>query len=93
VSLQANYALVPQLCDGQISIISLIATALTLVAIAGALISFRAARASLESQWINSSGGLPSEFIAWVGVGSGLLFALVIVDQFAASLILDGCFR
>jgi hypothetical protein len=93
VSLQTNYALVPQLCEGHVEVISIIAAVLTLAAMAGALISLRAARAPVEAQWLDSSGGSPSQFIAWVGVGSGLVFALAILNQFAATLIVNGCFR
>jgi hypothetical protein len=93
VSLQTNYALVPRLCEGRIGLISIFAALLTLVATAGALISLRAARAPVESQWLDSSGGSPPQFIAWVGVGSGLVFALAILNQLAATLIVNGCFR
>jgi hypothetical protein len=93
VSLQTNYALVPLFCGGGVGVISVLAALLTLAAIAGALISLRVARAPVESQWMDSCGGIPLQFIAWLGVGSGLVFALAIFNQFAASLIVNGCFR
>jgi hypothetical protein len=81
------------LCEDQLHVISIVTALLTLAAVGSALISLRATRTPVASQWTNSSGGLPAQFVAWVGVGSGLVFGLVIFNQFAASLIVNGCFR
>jgi hypothetical protein len=64
-----------------------------LLAIAGGALSLYAARMPLESEWLDSSGGLPRRFVAWLGAGAGLLFALAIANQLAATLIVNGCLR
>lgn len=92
INQQTNYALVPAVCDRAL-IVTLISAALTLTALAGGLMSLRVARTPLESEWLNSSGGLPRRFVAWMGAGAGILFALVIANQFAATLIVNGCLR
>lgn len=93
ISLQTNYALVPVVCDGRALVVTAIAAALMLVSLAGGVISLRAARMPVSAEWHDSPGGLPRQFVAWVGVGSGVLFALAILNQLIASLIVDGCFR
>lgn len=93
ISLQTNYALVPLVCDGRVLIIAAIAVGLVLVALLGGVFSLRVARMPLESEWVDASGGLPHRFVAWVGVGAGLVFALAIANQLAAILIIDGCLR
>ena len=93
ISLQTNYALVPLVCDGRLLISTAIAAGLVLVALAGGLLSLRVASMPLESEWLDSTGGLPRRFVAWVGVGAGLVFAIAIANQVAAILIIDGCLR
>lgn len=90
---QTNYALVPLVCDDRVFVSSGIAAALMLISLSGGLISFRAARMPADAEWLESSGGLPRQFVAWIGVGAGLVFALVIANQLIATLIVDGCFR
>ncbi len=92
INQQTNYALVPAICDRAI-IFTAISAALTLVALAGGAISLRVARTPLESEWLDSSGGLPRRFVAWVGAAAGILFALAIGNQLAATLIVNGCLR
>jgi hypothetical protein len=93
ISLQTNYALVPLVCDGRVFIVSAVAAGLALVSLAGGFMSLRAARMPVDSEWLDSSGGLPRQFVAWVGVGAGIVFALAIANQVIASLIVNGCFR
>ena len=93
IGLQANYALVPIVCDGRVIIVSAIAALLVLVALGGGALALRVARMPLETEWLDSAGGLPRRFVAWVGAGLGIVFALAIANQFAASLIVNGCLR
>ena len=93
ISLQANYALVPLVCDGSGFLVGAVAAALALISLAAGFISLRAARMPADSEWLDSSGGLPRQFVAWVGVGAGILFALAIANQLIAALIVDGCLR
>jgi hypothetical protein len=93
ISLQTNYALVPVVCDGKVLIVTLIAAGMTVVAIAGGVMSLLAARMPVSADWNDAPGGLPRQFIAWVGVGASILFALAILNQLIATLIVDGCFR
>ncbi len=93
ISLQTNYALAPVVCDGRVFVITAVAAALMLVSLAGGVMSLRAARMPASAEWHDAPGGLPRQFVAWVGVGAGILFALAILNQLIASLIVDGCFR
>lgn len=93
ISLQTNYALAPIVCDGRVLIVTTIAGALALVSLTGGMMSLRAARMPASAEWHDVPGGLPRQFIAWVGAGSGVLFALAILNQLIASLIVNGCFR
>jgi hypothetical protein len=74
-------------------IVSAIAAFLVLTAFAGGLLALRVARMPLEFEWLDASGGLPRQFVAWVGAGEGILFALAIGNQFIASLIVNGCLQ
>jgi hypothetical protein len=93
ISLQTNYAIVPLVCDGRVFVVTAIAAALALLSLAGGFMSLRAARIPASAEWHDTPGGLPRQFIAWVGVGAGVLFALAIANQLIASLIVNGCFR
>jgi hypothetical protein len=93
ISLQTNYALAPVLCQGRAVVVTAIAAVLMLVSLAGGAMSLRAARMPASVEWHDSPGGLPRQFVAWVGVGSGVLFALAILNQLIASLIVGGCLR
>jgi len=93
ISLQTNYALVPVVCNGRVFVVTAIAAAMTLVSLVGGAMSLRAARMPASAEWHDTPGGLPRQFVAWVGVGSSVLFALAILNQLIATLIVDGCFR
>ncbi len=93
INQQTNYALAPTACGGRVVLSTAIAAVLAIVAIAGGLGSLRAARMPLETDWTDASGGLPRHFVAWVGAGVGLVFALAVLNQLIATLILDGCLR
>ena len=92
ISLQTNYALVPVVCNGRVLVVSAVAALLALIALAGGLLALRVARTPLETEWLDTAGGLPRHFVAWIGAGAGIVFALAIANQFVASLIVNGCF-
>jgi hypothetical protein len=92
INQEANYSLVPAICHRAV-VFTVISAALALVALAGGLMSLRVARTPLESEWLDTSGGVPRRFVAWVGTGAGILFALAIANQFVATLIVNGCLR
>ena len=67
---------------------------MALVAIAGALLSWGAWVPAVGIQSLEDvRGGRPRQLLAGIGVLSGVLFALVIVMQGAAALVLSGCER
>lgn len=92
INQETNYSLVPAICDRTI-VFTVISAALSLTALAGGLMSLRVARTPLEAEWLDASGGVPRRFVAWVGTGAGILFALTIANQFVATLIVNGCLR
>jgi hypothetical protein len=93
ISLQTNYALVPVVCDGRVVIVSAVAAFLVLLALVGGVLALRVARTPLEAEWLDAAGGLPRQFVGWVGAGGGVIFALAIGNQFIASLIVNGCLQ
>ncbi len=92
INQQTNYALAPTACDRAFAS-TVIAAVLALVALVGGIVSLRAARMPLATEWTDTSGGLPHQFVAWVGAGAALVFALAILNQLIATLIVDGCLR
>jgi hypothetical protein len=94
ISTQANYALAAWVCAHRLQVVPLLAAGLALVSCGGALLSWRAWRhAGGPQQQALGSGGGPHHFVAGLGVLAGLLFALIILAQGAAGLLLDGCER
>ena len=95
VNLQVNYAGVPWMCGHHLNFSVVLSVALATVALAGAFLSWRAAYApaAWESELEAAREPQPLPFLAAVGIGMGVLFALVILTQGAASLVLDGCER
>jgi hypothetical protein len=91
-STQLNYSLVPWVCASGVRPTPWIAVALAMIALGGALLSWlafgsRATRIGTETP----EAGTPFEMLSIVGVGAGILFAVIIVMQGAASLFLTGC--
>ncbi|WP_247329413.1 hypothetical protein [Bradyrhizobium sp. 21] len=72
---------------------TILSAALTIVALLGSAISARAVRRGAGAEWTDAQGGGPRTFMAWVGVGNGVLFALAIANQLAASLMISPCLR
>lgn len=92
VSTQLNYALVHWQCNRQVPIVLPIALALALLSLLGGALSWRAKRhggAAFKPQRTRGT----EHFVADLGILSALLFALVIIMQGSAALILDGCLR
>jgi hypothetical protein len=92
MSTQLNYALVSWQCTHSIPIIPLVALVLAVLSVLGGALSWRARQqggASFKSERTRDT----EAFVAQLSLLSAALFALVIVMQGAASLILDGCVR
>ena len=90
---QLQYSLVSGACTQGLLLFVAMAAVLMLAAFAGALISWRAARIDVASEWRDESGGGPRPFMAWIGAGSGIVFGLTIADQLAAFLVVNTCLR
>lgn len=91
-STQLNYSLVTWVCSSGVRLTPWTAWALAVLALIGAGIStyaFRHRRQRLEAQ--TPQAGTPHEMLAVIGMGAGVLFALVIVMQGVAGLFLSGC--
>jgi|SRR5215212_397552 len=91
INLQTIYAIAPRICGKSEFGAYTLTLALVVVSLAGTLISARAIWSSAGSEWADAQGGGPRNFIAWIGAGSGILFALVIANQFAATLMINPC--
>jgi hypothetical protein len=90
---QIAYAVAPLACGTRAAILTPVAVVLVVAAAAGALLSWRAAQVRMTSEWFDLRGGRPHRFLAWIGLAAGVLFALVVANQAAATLILDGCWQ
>ena len=93
VNLQANYAAVPWICAHRVNFVPTLALVLASFALAGAVLSWQAWRAASSVGDETGSGGAPAHLLAGISIMSGILFALVILTQGAAALVLDGCER
>ncbi len=93
LNLQGIYALAHFSCETTRLSGAILSAVLAVVALAGTAISARAVRRNAGAEWKDAEGGGPRTFMAWLGVGSGVLFALVIANQLAASLMISPCLR
>jgi hypothetical protein len=91
VNTQLGYALVASACDTSLPLVPIVALALAAAALAGASLSFRAWRHSIPEP--EAQGGSPDRLLGGTGTLAGLLFALVILLQGSAGLLLDACTR
>ncbi|MCK1739617.1 hypothetical protein IVA80_01710 [Bradyrhizobium sp. 139] len=93
VNLQGVYVFAHFSCENTRMSGAILSAILAVLALAGTVTSARAARRSAGAEWADAQGGGPRTFMAWLGVGSGVLFALVIANQLAASLMISPCLR
>lgn len=93
INLQGVYVLAHFSCEKTRMSGAIVSAVLAIVSLAGTLISARAVRRGAAAEWADAQGGGPRTFMAWLGVGSGVLFALVIANQLAASLMISPCLR
>lgn len=93
IDTQLQYSLVSGGCTHHIALLVTVTAVLMLAAFAGGWMSWRAARNDAVSEWSNESGGGPRTFLAWLGLGSGILFGLTIANQLAAFLVVNSCLR
>ncbi|MGX4802516.1 hypothetical protein [Bradyrhizobium guangdongense] len=93
INLQGVYALAHFSCETTKLSGTIMSAVLAIVALAGTAISARAVRRGAGAEWTDAQGGGPRTFMAWLGVGTGVLFALVIANQLAASLMISPCLR
>ncbi|MBB4256087.1 MULTISPECIES: hypothetical protein [unclassified Bradyrhizobium] len=93
INLQGIYTLAHFSCESTRFSGAIMSAVLAGIALAGTAISARAVRRGAGAEWSDAHGGGPRTFMAWLGVGSGVLFALVIADQLAASLLISPCLR
>ncbi|AEH88789.1 MULTISPECIES: hypothetical protein [Mesorhizobium] len=92
ISTQLNYAIVPWQCNRQVEVVLPSALMLVVLSLLGGALSWRAERqggAAFKPERTRST----EQFVANLGMLSALLFALVIVMQGSAALILDECLR
>jgi hypothetical protein len=92
-NLQLIYAIGPHACPGPNSATIVLSIVMAIMAASGALISWRAISREAVAEGTEAQGGRARKFMAWLGVGSGLIFALVILNQLAAALMIDPCLR
>ena len=94
LSTQVNYSLVPWACGRGWDGVPVVAAVLALISLLGALSSWLAwRRHDGPGMRIPEQDGHPRHLLSGIGVASGLLFAIVILLQGAAAMILDPCLR
>jgi len=95
VSTQLQYALTPWICAHKINLAPVVAVLLGAGALAGAFISWRVWNgAAVEESEVHAAIlEAPRPFLAGVSALLGVLFAVVILAQGAAGLVLNGCER
>jgi hypothetical protein len=94
ISTQLSYSLISISCDSAAGLVPLIATICLTIAIVGGALSLPASSA-LEGPTVQVGGGdaRPRRFFAVVSALAALIFALPILLQGVASLIVSGCQR
>lgn len=94
ISTQLSYSLVSISCDSAAGLVPLIATISLTVAIVGGALSLPAS-SPLEGPTVQVGGGdaRPRRFFAVISALAALIFALAILLQGVASLIVSGCQR
>ena len=93
INLQTIYAIAPHACARPTSATIILSIVMTLVATSGTLISLRGIRHHRPAERTEAQGGHARHFMAWLGVGSGAIFALVILNQLTAAMMISPCLR
>jgi hypothetical protein len=93
INLQTIYAITPYACAKPTSATICLSIVMALIATSGTLISWRATRRHAPAELVETQGGHARNFMAWLGVGSGAMFALVILNQLAAAVMISPCLR
>jgi hypothetical protein len=93
INLQVVYAFAHFSCERTSMSGAILSAILIILALAGTVVSARAVSRRAGAEWVDAQGGAPRTFMAWLGVGTGVLFALVIANQLAASLMIVPCLR
>jgi hypothetical protein len=93
INLQSIYAMTPHACARPTWATLILSIAMASIAGSGTLMSLRAIRRDAPSEWTEAQGGRARNFMAWLGVGNGIIFALVILNQLAAALMINPCLR
>jgi hypothetical protein len=79
-------------CDQQRAILVPLGATLIVISIAGGLVSLFMV-SSVGEEWFDKAGGRAGPFLGAISLVTGLLFALVIADQLAATFIVERCSR
>jgi hypothetical protein len=94
LSTQGNYSLASWVCHWRTNPVPVLGLVLVLIALVGAALSWRAWRSSnAGDEILLEQSGRPRAFLALMSALLAVLFALVIVMQASAGLILGGCER
>jgi hypothetical protein len=93
INLQTIYAMSPHACAKPTSATVVLSTMMAVLAIAGTLMSWRATCRDGPAELAEMQGGRARNFMAWLGVGSSAIFALVILNQLAAAVMISPCLR
>jgi hypothetical protein len=79
-------------CDQQREILGPLGATLIAISIVSGLVSLFAV-SSVSEEWLDYAGGRADPFLGAISFVAGLLFALVIADQLAATFIVERCLR
>lgn len=79
-------------CDRQRAILLPLGAMLIAISVGGGLVSLLMAP-TVGEEWFDRAGGRATPFLGAISVVTGLLFALVIADQLAATFIVERCSR
>jgi hypothetical protein len=91
---QAKYASLPWVCANKLQLAHPITLAAFAIVALGAFLSWRALDFVGDARPPGDArGGAPDRFVAGLGLGMALLFAVVILLQGSAAFFLDGCER